>query len=100
MVIPGHLDPVVQVVLDVVIAIHMAVFVFAIAYWAIDLCKDPEVIFGQKQDSAKDREKFLARLEELKKKEDDFNRIGRTLTKYGKDKDGNREALVDSKKQD
>ena len=42
----------------------------------------------------------MGKLEDLKKKEDEFNAIGRVLTKHGKDKNGNREILKNKDKKE
>ena len=41
---------------------------------------------------------FVAKLEKLKKNEEEFKEISRTLTKMGKDKSANCEALLRSQK--
>ena len=46
--LPNEMDPTLTKVIDLVICAHAGVFVFAVAYFLVELCKDPKTIFAQK----------------------------------------------------
>ena len=70
-----------------------------VSLFLTDICKTKDKILEQKKQTVEDRKEFMGKLEELKKKEDEFMEIGRILTKHGKDKNGNRETLNRKKKE-
>ena len=95
-----HLPPNFVLFVDCVAGFHIMAFIVMVFLFLSDIFKGKKETEEQKQQTIKDREKFMGKLEDLKRKEDEFMEIGRVLTKHGKDKNGNRERLEKNKKID
>ena len=88
----GHLDKNFLIFLDVIAFFHIFVFCLACWYFASDFMKKPKDVYANKVNF--DHEEYIKRVEEMRRKEQEFNVTSRVLTNYGKNhQTGDKEVL-------